>query len=936
MAYWRTIGIISAMLFLVSGIIHRPDKANEFPNCSPSAQNCPNSSTCVNTPHGYYCVCKRGLFNFKDQTNFTYPGGKCVTGIIHRPDKANEFPNCSPSAQNCPNSSTCVITTHGYYCVCKRGLFNFKDQTNFTYPGGKCVTGIIHRPDKANEFPNCSPSAQNCPNSSTCVITTHGYYCVCKRGLFNFKDQTNFTYPGGKCVTVPPFCSKNGSNLTCSCQPGFNVTKENGRYYCTNISAKEVNDPPVCPKKEITNGTVCDKNNKICPTSDDCNEPFSTCPCVPGFQTSYVKHGNRNVTQCDDKDECKLQKHQCGARAECKNTQGGYYCVCDSGFRKGDDTTFCPSNNTAENACTDIHECEENPNICGLNKRCSNTLGAYECICKPGFLNISNTCKVKCRQENESQSQCDTDTFRCRMNKFLKNFIPSCNKDSSPDGLKFKDFLDQLDMDNSIFGHLSNDTEQRLNQTGEILKQVEATVQNLAILQRKAQRIRGRKTMINIGVINRTSESRNISMNNHRSSIILSSNVASENSETFFGSVEYGNLFELLKDAPLRGFDSQKEKKELTLVSPVVSVFLGFSDASNLSEPILLQFIVDRKTGNPNNMHCVFWEDGAWSKRGLVKQNISDDGIVCSWDHLTSFAVLMALEPIESWTLSLITKIGLSISIVCLALAIITFCLCRYLHGPRTTIHTHLCISLFIANCLFLLGIESTRSKLVCGIVAGILHAAYLSAFCWMFLEGLQLYLMLVKVFKTELKKRYLLAVGYGVPLVIVAISAAAYSGGYGTNKYCWLSLDRGFIWSFMGPVCFIILVNCGIFVLTVWKLTEKMATISPEQGRLKRIRTMTVTSVAQLCILGCCWAFGFLMFSSTKEVFAYLFTICNSLQGVQIFFLHCIMHKKVREEYKRWFCAIAHFKSPLYSEFSNSSHINTQSKSKTSKESGI
>ncbi|MEE6526863.1 hypothetical protein FKM82_027783, partial [Ascaphus truei] len=129
-------------------------------------------------------------------------------------------------------------------------------------------------------------------------------------------------------------------------------------------------------------------------------------------------------------------------------------------------------------------------------------------------------------------------------------------------------------------------------------------------------------------------------------------------------------------------------------------------------------------------------------------------------------------------------------------------------------------------------------SQVVCGVVAGSLHAFYLASFCWMSLEGLELYLMLVTVFDSHyLKKRHLLALGYGVPTVIVIISAAINPEGYGTETHCWLSLKKHFIWSFLGPICVIILMNCGIFVLTVWKLAVKMTSLNPDQGKYKRIR---------------------------------------------------------------------------------------------------
>lgn len=68
-----------------------------------------------------------------------------------------------------------------------------------------------------------------------------------------------------------------------------------------------------------------------------------------------------------------------------------------------------------------------------------------------------------------------------------------------------------------------------------------------------------------------------------------------------------------------------------------------------------------------------------------------------------------------------------------------------------------------------------------CRLVAGLLHYCFLAAFCWMSLEGLELYFLVVRVFQGQgLSKRWLYLIGYGVPFLIVAISAAAKPEGYG------------------------------------------------------------------------------------------------------------------------------------------------------------
>lgn len=75
-------------------------------------------------------------------------------------------------------------------------------------------------------------------------------------------------------------------------------------------------------------------------------------------------------------------------------------------------------------------------------------------------------------------------------------------------------------------------------------------------------------------------------------------------------------------------------------------------------------------------------------------------------------------------------------------------------------------------------------SQIACAVFAALLHFFFLAAFTWMFLEGVQLYIMLVEVFESEhSRRRYFYLVGYGVPALIVAVSAAVDYRSYGTDR---------------------------------------------------------------------------------------------------------------------------------------------------------
>ena len=79
--------------------------------------------------------------------------------------------------------------------------------------------------------------------------------------------------------------------------------------------------------------------------------------------------------------------------------------------------------------------------------------------------------------------------------------------------------------------------------------------------------------------------------------------------------------------------------------------------------------------------------------------------------------------------------------------------------------------------------------QVLCAIIAGALHYLYLASFIWMLLEGLQLFLtarnLTVVSYSSvnRFMKKLVFPVGYGVPAVIVAISAASRPHLYGTPK---------------------------------------------------------------------------------------------------------------------------------------------------------
>ena len=92
--------------------------------------------------------------------------------------------------------------------------------------------------------------------------------------------------------------------------------------------------------------------------------------------------------------------------------------------------------------------------------------------------------------------------------------------------------------------------------------------------------------------------------------------------------------------------------------------------------------------------------------------------------------------------------------------------------GLRTYVHINLCCTLFIAQLIFILAVDKTSSKVsdeikhdlviefwyciqtLCATVAILLHYFFLTSFMWMLMEGVVLYIVLVKVF-TQINWKY-------------------------------------------------------------------------------------------------------------------------------------------------------------------------------------
>ncbi|XP_023603002.1 adhesion G protein-coupled receptor E2-like [Myotis lucifugus] len=599
----------------------------------------------------------------------------------------------------------------------------------------------------------------------------------------------------------------------------------------------------------------------------------------------------------------------------CHNTEGSYEC------RSRQSWNLIPGspNGPHNTVCEDVDDCKPGQNSCHKSTQCHNTEGSYECRCRPGWKPVPGSPNgphnTVCEEEIsfptwtpppgiKSQS---LSRFFEKVQDLRQDFKSASAQDTIQDIIQEVDNLlenpgDLLTLPPSEQHFVATNL---LTGREHILREMSKALPNGPLTFRTAA-----GTELSLDV--KKQGDKNITLSINQAKMLVNWDVVQDSGGS--------GMCKLLVGAPLV-LETEETHKGLqqevspVLLSDVISAFVSNKDTQNLSSPVTFVFKhVSAVTPRPKQkVFCVFWEPGQngsghWSTKGCWRVGTGDTSTACQCTHLSSFAVLMAHYDVQDDdpALAVITYVGLSLSLLCLLLAALTFLLCKAIQNTSTSLHLQLSLCLFLAHLLFLTAIDRTEPKVLCAIIAGALHYLYLASFTWMLLEGLHLFLttrnLTVVNYSnvSRFMKKFMLPVGYGVPAVIVAISAASRPHLYGTPARCWLHPEKGFIWGFLGPVCVILFVNLAFFLMTLWILKSKLSSLNSDVSTLKNTRMLTFKAIAQLFILGCTWCLGILQVGPAAHAMAYLFTIINSLQGVFIFLVYCLLSQQVREQYRK------------------------------------
>ncbi|NXC81296.1 CELR1 protein, partial [Cercotrichas coryphoeus] len=333
--------------------------------------------------------------------------------------------------------------------------------------------------------------------------------------------------------------------------------------------------------------------------------------------------------------------------------------------------------------------------------------------------------------------------------------------------------------------------------------------------------------------------------------------------------------------------------------TPVVSTAIhsdGEFPPNLVEKPIIVEYAM-LETEERTKPVCVFWNHsitfggtGAWSSRGCELFSRNQSHIACQCNHITSFAVLMDISKREVGDVRLVIFVDfvyLAVYLFCQNLFITLAISCG---GGEPMTHQ---VVIQKSNSNFP---ALSLLQFVCTVIAILLHYFYMSTFAWMFVEQLHIYRMLTEVRNINFgHMRFYYVVGWGIPAIITGLAVGLDPQGYGNPDFCWLSVHDTLIWSFAGPIVMVVVINTVIFILAMKASCRRRQRSFEKTGVISVLRTAFLL----LLLVSATWLLGLMAVNSDVMTFHYLFAIFSCLQGLFIFFFHCVFNKEVRKHLK-------------------------------------
>ncbi|XP_026669696.1 diuretic hormone receptor-like isoform X2 [Ceratina calcarata] len=264
--------------------------------------------------------------------------------------------------------------------------------------------------------------------------------------------------------------------------------------------------------------------------------------------------------------------------------------------------------------------------------------------------------------------------------------------------------------------------------------------------------------------------------------------------------------------------------------------------------------------------------------------------------------------------------VGYSVSLLTLVIAVSIFLYCKELRCVRNNIHTNLMLTYILADLMWILNnvmqVSMQPDVPTCVIFLFLLNYFQLTNYFWMFVEGLYLFLLVVKTFTGDnIKLRLCLIIGWGLPIVFIVMWSIAKSVDHSImpqpnrdvalDKHCPWMVSHPYDWFYQAPAIFVLCVNVIFLFMIMWVLITKLW--SATNAETQQYRKATKALLVLIPLLGVTYV---LVLAGPTEgqvanAFFYVRAALLSSQGLFVALFYCFLNTEVQNTVKhhivRW-----------------------------------
>ncbi|CAM1301751.1 Uncharacterised protein g3060 [Pycnogonum litorale] len=371
-----------------------------------------------------------------------------------------------------------------------------------------------------------------------------------------------------------------------------------------------------------------------------------------------------------------------------------------------------------------------------------------------------------------------------------------------------------------------------------------------------------------------------------------------------------------------------------TVHSDIVTVItVGLPSRLNVKN--FITFRINKQVDSTYTMKCGYLKNkttekyfpfrtiSRWNTDGCDVKHKNSTTITCycsSNEIIVPIAVLLSQDDVQE---ELIVFRGLAVAVyggcvISLIAVLLTFlshiCVERAQITGSVMIMLNLVVSVAATQVVFMTGIFATTNEEVCESVAIILHYLFMVTSFWLFSHTIHMYVM-QKYKQDGIEQndrhngdfdnqqhqntirppslsssnsrrhyiRYYCILAWLFPVTLIIMCYSLNAEGYETKRYCWMSIKRGMLLSYIVPIALLLAINTAMVLLAMRTFLERRPMM--QKSDIDAYRRCIRGAVVMLPMVAVNWFMGVLCLEDiSSSIMDYVFTFTNSLQGLLIY----------------------------------------------------